>query len=141
MNFVLFHRLPIFDRFLITALDDRRYGHLLRWVDRETGQFAIQWSRKGSGQNVDSFRVFHDWDRLKGRSNESDLRLSKMRFAAVLRKALEIGAIEKVASAGEGEKRFKLCSREQFYHMRRWNLCYTQREREAAMALMELGRE
>ncbi|XP_067142076.1 uncharacterized protein [Centruroides vittatus] len=85
------HGNRLIDDFLLPALNDRTYGNELKWIDESQRLFAIYWPRISprSHPNDRGFKIFKDWDRMKGRPAPSDtpeLVKSRQRFKAALRK-------------------------------------------------------
>lgn len=76
--------------FIVPALDDQRYGKLLRWTNKEKGIFCIGWSHKNASnwQHHDTI-VFQDWDKMKGHyrpEKKGYFMAAKQRFRAALYK-------------------------------------------------------
>ncbi|GFU18505.1 IRF tryptophan pentad repeat domain-containing protein [Nephila pilipes] len=84
--------------FLIPALDSRKYGEYLEWVDHEQKIFRLLWNHKnGADWNENDAVVFVEWDKLKNRYKPGDVAYfmqSKQRFRAALHKLDNIREIK-----------------------------------------------
>ncbi|GFR01757.1 IRF tryptophan pentad repeat domain-containing protein [Trichonephila clavata] len=86
------------DDFLVPALEDQRYGDLLKWLDKENRIFKIGWSHKnGSHWRHQHTIVFQDWDKLKGHYRpelKGYFMQAKQRFRAALYKLETVKKLE-----------------------------------------------
>ncbi|XP_015927398.1 uncharacterized protein [Parasteatoda tepidariorum] len=80
----------LIEDFLLPALDDGRYGELLKWIDKDNCYFSIRWSHKNAAKwSLDDTAVFQDWDKLKGHYHpevKGYYMQAKQRFRAALYK-------------------------------------------------------
>ncbi|KAG8196791.1 hypothetical protein JTE90_027512 [Oedothorax gibbosus] len=95
--------------FILPALNDGRYGDLLKW-ETEPIIFRMKWTHKArtSWKHGDC-AVFIAWDRMKGRSEpktDSELVLSKQRMRAALRTIK--GKIEELKCDKVGYKLYRI---------------------------------
>ncbi|GFT12876.1 IRF tryptophan pentad repeat domain-containing protein [Nephila pilipes] len=76
--------------FLLPALEDKKYGKLLEWIDRDKQVFGLVWSHKNaSNWTFSDTIVFQDWDKLKGHYRpevKGYFMQAKQRFRAALYK-------------------------------------------------------
>ncbi|XP_023230204.1 uncharacterized protein LOC111630344 [Centruroides sculpturatus] len=81
----------LIEDFLLPALFNKQYGKDVEWTNRNDGKFRIKWPRITQRTKLTdkSFKLFMDWDKLKGRdlpSTTQELVRSRQRFKAALRK-------------------------------------------------------
>ncbi|GIY71798.1 IRF tryptophan pentad repeat domain-containing protein [Caerostris extrusa] len=113
-------KILILEDFLIPALNDNRYGDILKWTDKTKGEFSIKWSHGNSQkwETADSI-VFQDWDKLKNKFKPEQpgyYNDAKQRFRCALNSkniirvnfpkviVSRVGKVEKVQSL---DKKFK----------------------------------
>ncbi|XP_067142469.1 uncharacterized protein [Centruroides vittatus] len=81
----------LIEDFLLPALLKEKYGKDVEWTDINDKKFRIKWPRITQRTKLTdkSFKLFLDWDKLKGRdipSSTQELVRSRQRFKAALRK-------------------------------------------------------
>lgn len=101
--------------FLLPALNDQRYGDLLKWEDKEKLHFSIRWSHKNAAKwSLDDTQVFQDWDRMKGHFHpevKGYYMQAKQRFRAALYK---LNTVKKLKSEDKHVKKYQLVDKYQF---------------------------
>ncbi|XP_054715470.1 uncharacterized protein LOC129224947 [Uloborus diversus] len=80
----------LIEDFLLPALNEQKYGDLLKWVDKDKCYFSIRWSHKNAAKwTLADTAVFQDWDKLKGHYHpeiKGYYMQAKQRFRAALYK-------------------------------------------------------
>lgn len=101
--------------FLLPALNDQRYGDLLKWEDKEKLHFSIRWSHKNAAKwSLSDTQVFQDWDRMKGHFHpevKGYYMQAKQRFRAALYK---LNTVKKLKSEDKHVKKYQLVDKYQF---------------------------
>ncbi|KAG8190387.1 hypothetical protein JTE90_022030 [Oedothorax gibbosus] len=99
----------LIEDFLLPALNDQRYGELLKWVDRDKRHFSIRWSHKNAAKwTLADTAVFQDWDKLKGHYRpeiKGYYMQAKQRFRAALYK---LSSVRKLPCEDKHVKKYQL---------------------------------
>ncbi|GBM09174.1 hypothetical protein AVEN_226690-1 [Araneus ventricosus] len=80
----------LIEDFLYPALESRKYGELLCWLNGDEGIFKVYWGHKNASDwKPNSAAVFQDWDKAKVRWKPEDehyYACAKQRFRAAMHK-------------------------------------------------------
>ncbi|XP_035216485.1 uncharacterized protein LOC118189894 isoform X2 [Stegodyphus dumicola] len=99
----------LIEDFLLPALNDERYGDLLKWIDRDKRYFSIRWSHKNAAKwTLADTAVFQDWDKLKGHYHpeiKGYYMQAKQRFRAALYK---LNTVRKLPCEDKHVKKYQL---------------------------------
>ncbi|GIY79955.1 IRF tryptophan pentad repeat domain-containing protein [Caerostris darwini] len=81
-------KITILEDFLIPALNDNRYGDILKWTEKTKGEFTMKWSHGNSHKwETTDCIVFQDWDKLKKKYTPDEpgyYNTAKQRFRCAL---------------------------------------------------------
>ncbi|XP_064462444.1 uncharacterized protein LOC135373093 [Ornithodoros turicata] len=84
--------------FFVPSLDESRYGQQLRWVDRASGIFCIQWEHQGKkAWKEENGSVFKDWSLRKKRWDCKDperMSKAKQRIRSALGKQINLRKVD-----------------------------------------------